>query len=136
MAQYSQIAPATLQNVWQHFIFKIDNPQHFVPGVSNVFIKERTTEFVIRQMDLQLPNNEVCTVLEKITFTPYKVRYEILEHPIYSGYVDNEAEYVSDNETKITYSLHWVNKKTQEIYTNENIIKAAVIKTIDYIANH
>ena len=135
MVDYSQIALASLKDVWEHFIFKIDNPQYFVPGVSNVLIKEKHDDYVIRQMDIQLPNSEKVTVVEKITYAPYHVKFEIIEHPIYTGHVDNFAEAISETETKITYAMHWKNKLTLEDFTNQTPVKEAVIKTIDYIIN-
>ena len=134
MLQYSQIINAPIQIVWEHFIFKIDNPQHFVPGVSNVVIKEKNNEYVIRQMDIQVPDTNKVTVLEKITHAPYHVKFEIVDHPVYTGYVDNFAEAISEVETKITFAMHWKNKTTLEDFTNQNLIKEAVIKTIDYIS--
>lgn len=97
MISYSAIAKASLKDVWEHFIYKIDNPQHFVPGVSNVIIKEKNEFYVIRQMDIQMQDKPKNTVVEKITFTPYHVKFEIMEHPLFSGHVDNFAEFVSDN---------------------------------------
>ncbi len=136
MISYSAIANTSLKDVWEHFIYKIEYPQHFVPGVSNVTIKEKNDEYVIRQMDIQMINGPVNTVVEKITFSPYHVKFEIIEHPIFSGHVDNFAEFISDNETKITFAMYWKNKATGEIVNNANIIKEAVTKTISFIANH
>jgi hypothetical protein len=136
MVSYSAISKAPLQIVWEHFMYKIDNPQHLVPGVSDVLIKEKNDEYVIRQMEIQMPDKPKNTVLEKITAAPYHVKFEIIQHPTFTGHVDNIAEYISDNETKITYAMHWKNKLTGEIVTNETIIKEAVTKTINFIANH
>lgn len=136
MISYSAIAKASLIDVWEHFIYKIDNPQHFVPGVSNVIIKEKNEFYVIRQMDIQMQDKPKNTVVEKITFTPYHVKFEIMEHPLFSGHVDNFAEFVSDNETKISYAMHWKNNLTGEMQNNESIVKDAVIKTIDFITKH
>ena len=38
MIQYSTNVKATLDEVWQQFIYKIEHPENFVPGVSNVII--------------------------------------------------------------------------------------------------
>lgn len=136
MLSYSAIANASLKDVWEHFLFKIDNPQHFVPGVSNVIIKEKNEDYVIRQMDIQMKDGPINTVLEKITSTPYHVKFEIIEHPIFTGHVDNFAEFVSDNETKITFAMHWKSKTTGEMQSNEALIQEAVLKTVSYITNH
>ena len=41
MAQFTTIVKAPLENVWRHLIFKIENPENFVPGISDVFILEK-----------------------------------------------------------------------------------------------
>ena len=58
MVSYSEIVEAPLEKVWKDFIYKIEHPENFVPGVSNVMMKEKTDAFVIRQMDISLP---VCS---------------------------------------------------------------------------
>jgi len=136
MVSYSTNVRASLETVWQHFIYKIEHPENFVPGVSNVVIKERAPDFIIRDMDIVLPDGAKTTVSEKITHFPYCVKFLIIDHPIYSGHVDNIAERISDNETKITFALHWVNKKTGEPFSNEDVAKKAVQKTADYILQH
>lgn len=136
MITYSAIAPASLQNVWEHFIYKIENPQYFVPGVSNVVIKQKNDDYVIRQMDVQMPDGIKNTVTEKITFSPYHMKFEIINHPLFTGYVNNIAEFISNNETKITFAMYWKNIATNEVINNENIIKEAVTKTISFIAKN
>lgn len=136
MISYSAIAKASLKDVWEHFIYKIDNPQHFVPGVSNVIIKEKNDDYVIRQMDIQIKDGPKNTVVEKITSTPYHVKFEIIEHPVFTGHVDNFAEFISENETKVTFAMQWKNKATGEMQSNEALIKEAVMKTIAFIESH
>ena len=50
MAQFTTIVKAPLENVWRHLIFKIENPENFVPGISDVFILEKNDNFVLRKM--------------------------------------------------------------------------------------
>ncbi len=133
MVSHSETVNAPLSTVWEHFIYKIEHPEHFVPGVSNVVIREKTDDYVVRAMDIALPGGSKATVVEKITWAPYWVKFEILEHPVYTGHVDNLAEAISDNETKITYALHWVNKTTGEAFSNQEGPKSAVLKTVEYI---
>ena len=136
MISYTTNIKVPIEKVWQHFIYKIEHPENFVPGVSNVIIKEKTADFVIRDMDIALPDGSKVTISEKITHAPYTVKFLIVNHPVYNGYVDNIAEKISDNETKITFSLHWINKKTGDPFNNEEIAKTAVLKTADYILQH
>jgi hypothetical protein len=136
MVSYTTNIKVPIEKVWQHFIYKIEHPENFVPGVSNVIIKEKTADFVIRDMDIILLDGSKATLTEKITHAPYTVKFSIINHPVYSGYVDNLAEKISDNETKITFSLHWINKQSGEPFSNPEIAKNAVLKTVDYILQH
>ena len=133
MVSYSEIIEAPLATVWEHFIYKIEHPEHFVPGVSNVIVKEKTDAYVIRQMDISLPNQPKVTVTEKITHSPYQVNFLIIDHPVYKGFVDNFAEKITDSTTKITFSLSWFNKETGEAMNNQDIVRNAVLKTVDHI---
>lgn len=134
MVQYSQIVKAPLSLVWEHFLYKINHPENFVPGVSNVEVLERNDAYVIRAMDLTFPdNNNTSRVVEQISCAPFWVKFLILEHPTFEGYVENLAEPISGNETKITFSIHWKNKKTGASFDHQEIAKNAVLKTIAYI---
>lgn len=135
MVQFTCIVNASLEKVWEHLIYKIENPEHFVPGVSNVIISEKNTDFVLRQMTVT--NSESTTVLkEKITFIPYKVRFLLVEHPTMEGYVDNDIIMISDNETEMTFTINWIDKKTKTEMNNQEVVKNAVLKTKTYIENN
>lgn len=133
MVSYSENIAVNIEKVWGHFLFKIEHPQHFVPGVDRVVIHEKTASFVLRSMDLTLPDGNKSTVTEKITWSPYTVNFLITDHPLYTGYVENKAEKITENETRITYSLHWISKQTLQPVENNEVIRNAVRKTIDYI---
>lgn len=133
MLTYSENILLPIEKVWEHFLHKIEHPENFVPGVSNVSISERTAEFVLREMDLQTPVADKVRVSEKIFFEPYTVKFLIIDHPVYEGFVDNLAEKISDMETKITFSMSWKNKKTGDYFLDQNLIESAVKKTIRYM---
>jgi len=134
MASFSIIINASLDVVWKHLYYKIEHPEAFVPGVSEVIILEKNHDFVVRQMTITM-NAIASNVVEKITATPYHVRFELLEHPKFNGYVANEAVFISENETQLTYTMHWMDKQTQIAFENPEIMKNAVLKTKDYIEN-
>jgi hypothetical protein len=135
MPEFTTIVQATLEQVWDHLLFKIEHPQPFVPGVSEVLIPEKTADYVIREMTIT--TNEVRTVIkEKITFVPYTVRFTLVDHPKLEGYVDNIIEAVSPHETKMTFRMHWVDRATQLELPNDELIKNAVLKTKTYIETH
>ena len=135
MVQYTTVVAASLEKVWQDLIYKIDHPEHFVPGVSEVIIMKKTAEFVSRQMTVTTP--ETVTILkEKITFVPYKVRFLLVGHPKLEGYVDNDIEKISDTETQMTFIINWVDKTTQEPINNFEMVKNAVLKTKTFIESN
>jgi ribosome-associated toxin RatA of RatAB toxin-antitoxin module len=132
MVQYTTTVKATLEKVWQHLILKIENPENFVPGISDVFILEKNDDFVIRKMTVTTPDN--TTILtEKITFIPYKVRFLLVEHPKFEGYVDNDIKPILENETEITFTINWKDKTSQTEINNFELVKNAVEKTKSYI---
>ena len=135
MVQYATIVNASLEKVWQHLILKIEKPENFVPGVSDVIILERSQDFVIRKMSITTSEN-MTTLVEKITFAPYKVRFLLLEHPKFEGYVDNDIKAISDNETELIFTINWKNKTTQTAFDNQEMVKSAVVKTKNYIENN
>ena len=133
MISHSENVQLPIAEVWEHFIYKIEHPQHFVPGVSNVVMREKHDDHVIRAMDIALPGGAAATVVEKITHAPYWVRFEIIDHPVYSGHVDNLAEMISDTETRVTYTMYWTNKSTGEAFSNPDLAKTAVQKSVAYM---
>jgi len=133
MISYSQIINVPLDVVWKNFLYKIKHPENFVPGVSNVLVKEQNADYVIREMDIVSPSGLTDRIIEKITFSPNWVNFSIVHHPIYSGFVYNLAEKISDNETKVTFSINWQNKVTGEFFSNDDVVKNAVLKTIEFI---
>ena len=50
MVSHSASVNAPLATVWEHFVCKIEHPEHFVPGVSHVVIREKTDDYVVRAM--------------------------------------------------------------------------------------
>ena len=116
----------------QHLILKIEKPENFVPGVSDVIILEKNEDFVTRKMTITVEGN-ATTLVEKITFIPYKVRFLLLEHPKFEGYVDNDIKPISENETEMTFTINWKDKTTQSEFDNQEMLKNAVLKTKKYI---
>ena len=135
MVQYTTIVNASLEKVWQHLILKIEKPENFVPGVSDVIILEKNEDFVTRKMTITVEGN-ATTLVEKITFIPYKVRFLLLEHPKFEGYVDNDIKPISENETEMTFSINWKDKTTQLEFDNQEMLKNAVLKTKTFIENN
>jgi ribosome-associated toxin RatA of RatAB toxin-antitoxin module len=132
MVQYTTTVNASLEKVWQHLILKIEKPENFVPGVSDVIILEKKEDFVTRKMTITVEGN-ATTLVEKITFIPYKVRFLLVEHPKFEGYVDNDIKPISENETEMTFTINWKDKTTHSEIDNQEMVKNAVLKTKTYI---
>lgn len=135
MVHYTTTVNASLEKVWEHLILKIEKPENFVPGVSDVIILEKNEDFVNRKMTITVEGN-ASTLVEKITFIPYKVRFLLLEHPKFEGYVDNDIKAISDNETEMTFTINWKDKTTQSEFDNLEMVKNAVLKTKTFIENN
>jgi ribosome-associated toxin RatA of RatAB toxin-antitoxin module len=135
MVHYTTTVKAPLEKVWQHLILKIEKPENFVPGVSDVIILEKKEDFVTRKMTITTAEN-ATTLVEKITFVPYKVRFLLLEHPKFEGYVDNDIKPISENETEMTFTINWKDKTTQSEFDNQEMLKNAVLKTKTFIENN
>ncbi len=129
---HTEIIDAYIHDVWKHLLFKIDHPEHFVPNVSGVEILEKSAAAAIRKMTVAMPT-QTMTIVEKITATPYLVKFEIIEHPTLTGYVDNLAEAIDEQATRLTYTMCWLNKITSTPANNMDILKAAVQKSKQYI---
>lgn len=132
MVHYTTIVKASLDKVWQHLILKIEKPENFVPGVSDVHILEKKEDFVTRKMTIT-SEGIATTLVEKITFIPYKVRFLLLEHPKFEGFVDNDIKAISEDETEMTFTINWKDKTSQAEFNNQELVKNAVLKTKKYI---
>jgi hypothetical protein len=132
MVHYTTSVNASIDKVWQHLIYKINHPENFVPGVSDVIIIEKNDAFVIRKMTVTTAE-QPTTLTEKITFSPYKVRFLLIDHPKFEGFVDNDIKTISDHETEMTFTINWIDKATQSEINNEEMVKNAVLKTKKYI---
>lgn len=132
MVHYTTIVKASLEKVWQELLFKIEKPENFVPGVSNVIILEKNKDFVTRQMTITTEGIPT-TLTEKITSIPYKVRFLLMDHPKFEGYVDNDIKAITNQETELTFTINWKDKATQSEINNPEMVKNAVLKTKKYI---
>ena len=132
MVQYTTIVNVSLEKVWEQLIYKIENPENFVPGVSEVEIIEKTEKFVVRKMKITQESG-TSILKEKITFDPFKVRFLSLDHPSIEGFVDNDIRLISENETEMTFTINWIDRTTKTEINNFEMVKNAVLKTKKFI---
>jgi len=131
---HTEIVNAPIETVWDALVLKIEQPQFFVPNVSNVLILEKTEKFVIRQMNLQAGEIKI-ELVEKITNSPYLVKFDIVSHPKNIGYILNEAIPINKKTTQLTYTMCWQDKETLLPSNNLEILKAAVKLSKEVIEN-
>jgi hypothetical protein len=136
MVSYTEVVSVGIDNVWDHLLFKIDAPQYFVPGVSNVLILKKESHSTHRKMEISMPDGAIHTVEELITFDPYEVCFKLIEHPLYEGYVLNQAKAIGSSKTELTYTMAWFNKETKEPFLDSSLIEKAVKKSIEYILSN
>jgi len=134
MAQFSTVVHASLDKVWNNLLLKIDTPEKFVPGVSGVEIIEKNDAYVIRKMTV-ITDGKATILTEKITFVPYIVRFQLVEHPTFEGYVTNDLTFISDDRTEMTFDINWIDKITQSEVASQEIVQNAVLKTKSFIEN-
>jgi ribosome-associated toxin RatA of RatAB toxin-antitoxin module len=132
MVQFSTVVNASLEKVWEHLIYKIEKPENFVPGVSDVELIEKKDDFVIRQMKITQESG-ITILKEKITFIPYKVRFLLIDHIKFEGYVDNDIKELAINQTEVTFTINWIDKETNAEVNNYEMVKNAVLKTKNFI---
>lgn len=131
---HTEIINVPIETVWDALVLKIEQPQLFVPNVSNVIILEKTEEFVIRQMTLQA-GEITMELVEKITKSPYLITFEIVSHLKNIGYVLNKATPIDKKTTQLTYTMCWQDKETLLSSNNLEILKAAVKLSKEVIEN-
>lgn len=133
MPQASFAAPvnAPIAELWALLLDKIEHPDKYVPGVSQVKILEKTETAVLREMtagDLTL--KEWITWDEK----NLEVCFTLVEHPRFSGDVINKI-IVSDRAAEpisLEFRLHWQPKQSQPDPPEPNMsqaIEQAVLHT-------
>ena len=84
-------------------------------------------------MDLTNAEGNKSTIVEKITWEPYTVKFTLVNHPIFEGYVDNLVEKLNEEQTLITFTIGWKNKETGEPFMNADVPKMAVKKTVEFM---
>lgn len=129
---HSEIVNASIEKVWDALVLKIEQPQYFVPNVSDVSIMEKKEDYVIRKMSL-LAGDIKMELVEKITSSPYIVRFDIISHPKNTGYILNEASSIDATSTLLTYTMCWQDKIDHTPSNNPEILKAAVRLSKEFI---
>jgi hypothetical protein len=70
--------------LWSVLMDRLENPGEYTPGVTDARVVEKSDDILIRELKLHGD-----LVKERITIRPYdsELRYELLEHPHFSGII-------------------------------------------------
>lgn len=104
-ASFSSPVNAPIEVLWDLLVDKIENPQRYVPGVSDVKILEKDGKSVLRQM-----TTPEITVKERITYDEdsREVVFTLVEHPQFSGEVLNKIIVPPDNKPSDPVILEFI----------------------------
>jgi hypothetical protein len=72
------------ETLWKLLMDRVQNPERYLPGVSEVRFLEQSDEVMVRELKL---HGEV--VRERIVIKPFEgeLRHELLEHPQFTGVI-------------------------------------------------
>lgn len=78
---------AELQTIWTVLLDRIEHPERYMAGVESCDFKENTETYAVREILIQ-----GVPLTERITIDEHQgmVRYELLNHPLFSGDVYHE----------------------------------------------
>lgn len=110
-ASFNATIHAPRKTVWQLLLDKVENPDSYIPGVTEVNILERYEDGVLREVRTQ-----GMVLKERVTLDEAhgEIRYLLLEHPLFSGQVINRVVPTSVQNpvspVVLTIALDWAPK--------------------------
>lgn len=108
---FSTPVHARLETVWNILLDKAEHPDRFIPGVEQVSISDRFEGGFIRQMKTQ-----GMEITERIIIDAEggEIRFELLEHPLFSGFIVNRVVPTSRQSPvapqTLTFQVEWIPK--------------------------
>lgn len=136
-ATFTTAVNAPINVLWQLLIDKIENPQKYVPGVSDVKILVKNNDYVLREMTIP-----TGIVKEKITHNEAskEVIFTLVDHPLFCGTVINKIHVLPANNDSISleFTLDWQPldpDKYQDKTDMSELIKEAVLHTKELAEN-
>jgi ribosome-associated toxin RatA of RatAB toxin-antitoxin module len=105
-ATFSAPVNAPLEVLWNLLIDKIENPQKYVPGISQVNILAKDNDHVLREMTIP-----TGIIKEKITYNvnTKEVVFTLVDNPNFSGTVINKIHIsqVKNEPITLEFTLNW-----------------------------
>ncbi|XOV81005.1 MAG: AtaL-like protein [Aestuariibacter sp.] len=133
LVSYRTQINTSFDNLWQHLLAKIENPEQFIPVVTRSEILERPGEnCVIRLMYLDDGSGEQPTK-EIISHDIHSktIIFKMTDNPVWSGFVVNSV--LDDNHgLELDITMHWQSKVPGHPAENApwaEIVKDAVLQT-------
>ncbi len=136
LSEYSGLANASLDHIWEHLVDKVRHPDRYLKGITDILIlEEGPGNRVIRRMTINFPGKPPMTVLEEITWNEadHLVDFKILEHPSHTGNVINRIDKHEDGTLWLTYRMDWKFKGEGPDPMEGMNIKGAVDSSLDSI---
>ena len=128
-AQHSEVVDATPDVVWELLVDKMENPSKYVPGVQECRILRKDGPYSMRR---RMKTAEF-EVEEEITADPERrsVDFVLVDHPFYTGKVNNIVTLGPNEETTLTFHLQWIEKEGVDPPTldPQEAVRKAVVHT-------
>lgn len=128
---------ARLETVWKILLDKMEHPEHFIPGVEETKILDRFEGGLIREI-----RTNGMTIRERVMIDESggEIRYEIMEHPLFTGFIVNRviptARQSPVAPQTLTLEVNWIPKADDEVALREEMTDAmqAAVLTIKELA--
>jgi hypothetical protein len=99
---------ADLQMIWRVLLDRIENPDRYMAGVESCEFPESEEDYAVREIKIQgFPLRERITINEEMG----EVRYELLDHPLFTGDVFNSLIPPAHDDLKakpvVQFRMNW-----------------------------
>jgi hypothetical protein len=106
--EYFVPVDAELQTIWDVLLDRIEHPDRYLAGVEAFSFPESEADYAVREVVIEgAPLRERITIDERTG----EVRYQLLEHPFFTGEVYNELIPPADDDLKakplVRFRMDW-----------------------------
>ncbi len=106
--EYFTPVDASLQTIWNVLLDRIENPDRYQGGVDSFSFPESEEDYAVREILIQgIPLRERITIDER----QGEVRYQLIDHPLFSGDVYNALIPADEHDPKarpvVQFRMDW-----------------------------
>jgi hypothetical protein len=128
---------ADLQTIWRVLLDRIENPQRYLSGVESCSFPESEEDYAIREVIIGgVPLRERITIDER----QGEVRYQLIDHPLFTGDVYNALIPPASDDPKATpivqFRMDWqpVNETAQALEVEiSDTMKSSMEDAVRYV---